>query len=149
MLDWSDRPFLQRYRYHPVTHVNFRDATAFCDWKGGRLLTNDEWEAAARGETGAMYAHGDRLEVSRCNVAETGWARTTAVDAYPAGASPTGCLDMAGNVQEWTVPTAGGDYLVRGGNYMESGALYALTFLTIRADPEVKTPHLGFRYALK
>src|SRR5205085_8629615 len=55
LLRWSDRPFLEKYRHHPVTQVCFKDAIAFVAWRGGRLPTNEEWECAARGESCFTY----------------------------------------------------------------------------------------------
>ena len=148
-LVWSDLPFPDRYRYHPVTHVSYRDALAFCSWRGGRLPTPEEWECAARGEDGRTYAWGDQFDKARCNCSETGLARTTRVDAYPRGASPAGCFDMTGNVQEWTATMESGRHFVRGGCFKHSGPLYGLTFLWIGADPEITAPDLGFRYVTK
>ena len=149
LLTWSDRPFLDKYRHHPVNHVSFKDAVAFCTWRGGRLPTNDEWEAAARGQNGPIYPWGDEFEPDRANFSEYGLARTTRVGECARGVSPTGCFDLAGNVSEWTSPDETGAHYVRGGSYQEGGGLYGLTFLGIRADPELVLPDVGFRYVLR
>ena len=91
---------------HPAVNVNFSEATAYCEWAGGRLLTESEWEWAARGEEPGLSPWGDDLIDPR----RGNWSRhplyggrgTSPVGAFPGGASPFGCLDMLGNVWEWT-----------------------------------------------
>jgi formylglycine-generating enzyme required for sulfatase activity len=97
---------------HPVTAVVWHSAATYCEWlrqETGlfyRLPTEAEWEKAARGVDGRLYPWGDVWEDNRCNVAGQ---ETTAVTAFAAGASPYGCLDLMGNVQEWTSTIWGSD----------------------------------------
>ena len=81
---------------HPVVWVDLEDARAYARWAGKRLPREEEWhQAAGRG----LWPWGDLFDAARCNGDSGG---TTAVDRFPAGASPCGCLDMCGNVWEWT-----------------------------------------------
>ena len=94
---------------HPVVNVSWHDGRAFCEWLSDlsgeiiRLPTEAEWEKAARGTDGRKYPWGDQApDVGLCNFNEN-IGDTTRVGRYsPAGDSPYGCLDMAGNVWDWT-----------------------------------------------
>jgi type II secretory pathway predicted ATPase ExeA len=87
---------------HPVVGINYSDACSFAEWCGKRLPTTSEWEAAARGPDNLKFPWGNNWESTRCNTIDSLWKKTTAVDSYPQGASREGCLDLVGNVWEWT-----------------------------------------------
>jgi len=101
----SGRP---RHGQHPVVHVTWHDAVAYCRWLAGatgrpyRLPSEAEWEKGARGTAGRIYPWGDQWDAACCNARPGGEHRPTPVGAYAGGASPYGLLDMAGNVWEWT-----------------------------------------------
>ena len=111
---------------HPVVNVSWYDAKDYADWASMRLLTEAEWEKAASWEevdkeirkhrgTGhpafgqqvaggrkRKYPWGDTFDEAKCNTSESGIGTTTPVGKYsPAGDSPCGAADMAGNVWEW------------------------------------------------
>ncbi|AIF44443.1 formylglycine-generating enzyme family protein [Virgibacillus sp. SK37] len=98
---------------HPVIHVSWNDAKAFCDWAGKRLPTEKEWEFAARGGLEQKkYVWGDELHPNgehycniwqgnfpRTNTEEDGYLGTAPVESFPPNGY--GLYNMAGNVWEW------------------------------------------------
>jgi formylglycine-generating enzyme required for sulfatase activity len=102
---WNDKTL--NASDQPVVGVTWYEAVAYCRWLSAqtgrefRLPTEAEWEKAARGTDGQIYPWGNTWAAGRANTKEAGVNTTQPVGKYPAGASPSGALDMAGNVWEW------------------------------------------------
>jgi formylglycine-generating enzyme required for sulfatase activity len=102
--------FNSDYSDHPVVYVNWSQAQAYCQWRGGNLPTEAQWEKAARGIEGQTYPWGeDSPDASEANYNEN-VGDTMPVGSYPDSVSPYGLYDMAGNVWEWVLDWHDGEY---------------------------------------
>lgn len=88
----------------PVVNVTWFDARDYCEWRGKRLPSEEEWEFAARGKENFLYPYGNQWkpQLSSASPSPEQIGKLSVVGSYPGGASPFGVLDMAGNVAEWT-----------------------------------------------
>lgn len=164
---------------HPINCVDWSQADTYCRAVGKRLPTEEEWEYAARGTDGRMYPWGNAAPsaslLNSCGAeflamgarlgrsgwksmysGDDGWESTAPVGSYPAGASPFGVLDMAGNVWEWTSSGYSEDYrsprsderrVIRGGAWGYDDPSFVRTTNRGKGTLANRGADLGFRCA--
>jgi sulfatase modifying factor 1 len=168
----------------PVERVTWAEAASFCHWRGGRLPSEAEWEKSARAFGRRLWPWGAEWQDGRANHGRAprlgpgatggseedtldegdGFAGLAPVGSFPAGASPLGVLDLAGNVWEWTSgyfsreppqaatryaprgPLAGDERTIRGGSYRSPPSDLRVT-RRLGLSPEERLAGVGFRCA--
>lgn len=85
----------------PVVNITWNDCSEYCKGAGKRLLTEEEWEKAARGTEGRRYPWGDKWEGGRSNTFEASLRQPAEVGQFD-DVSAFGVHDLLGNAQEWT-----------------------------------------------
>ena len=93
------------YALHPAVSITWAEAQKYANWSHKQLPTEKQWEKAARGTDGRFYPWGNEPPTAERGVfplREDGKNIFQMVGSRPAGASPYGCMDMSGNVYEWT-----------------------------------------------
>jgi len=96
---WAGKAPPAELRTHPVVLVSRADAQAYCAWKGRRLPSELEWEAACRGEEGRRFPWGNSWRPELVHIQATGTAAVRLQKGAPARRDG---LEMLGNVFEWT-----------------------------------------------
>ena len=130
---WTNGSFPPGTAKRPVTGVDWYDATAYAEWAGKRLPTEQEWEYAARGLNGGKYPWGNEWKPNAANAGDANARHLTDVGSYAGGKTATGVMDMIGNAWEWTASDVsvypGGHVassipkamkIIRGGSWQES-----------------------------
>src|SRR5438876_894217 len=135
----------------PVTGVLWSEAVAYCAWRqrGGRLPTEDEWEAAARGPRGFRYPWGDRWEPGRANAASLR-DRFAPTGASSLGRSWVGAVDLIGNAWEWTAAAAVDargqpGHIIKGGAFDTPPEKATALSRAVFPDRRAWLTHTGFR----
>ena len=161
---------------HPVVCVDWEEAQTYCQWIGGRLPTEAEWEYAFRGADGSIYPWGDEFSGSRLNYCDAncsqshaddrfddGYSLTAPVGSYPSGVSWSGAYNMSGNVSEWVAdwfgdyspdavsnplgPESGSEKMLKACSWFSNPA-YCRGALRPSVDPGTRFDYLGFRCAM-
>ncbi len=157
----------------PVVGISWFEVEAYCNWlsritaRQFRLPTEAQWEHAARGTKGFLWAWGNEWDSEKANTdeAEKKIGGTSPVGMYPNGASSYGAQDMIGNVWEWCLDwyneneykerlgkeaqdpygaQSGNARVVRGGSWLNSRN-FARCSYRFRLDPDYFNHSLGFR----
>lgn len=172
LIIWTGESFIplltaeEDYSQHPMIEVSWHGAQAYCNWIGGGLPTEAQWEYVARGSENLTYPWGDEFNVSHLNCSNDvcnndTYNQTIPVGSFPQGASWVGALDMVGNVWEWVHDWYGSNYpnfaqadplgpeqgvsrVLRGGSWM-SGSANTRTTYRLSIAPSYMSNDIGFR----
>lgn len=146
----------------PAMAINWFDAQQYCQWAGKRLPTENEWEAAARGDSKNAFPWGEEWLEGFGNIHgdQDGFVGAAPPGSFPKGASPFGALDMVGNMWEWvSTPVVLSSlaesppglqnnslHLAKGGGWTSPSGMTAISYRNL-VDPSMNNPTFGFRCA--
>ena len=159
-LVYSEKPFNGNKECPtcPAMGIDWESAHRYCQWAGKRLPSEAEWETAARGHTNHHWPWGDNWLPKYANTLEKedGFAEAAPIGSFPIGASPSGALDMAGNVWEWVsaeappaIENLSGEnslYALKGGSWKSSPKSARISFRHM-VNPGFNNGTFGFRCA--
>lgn len=149
---------------YPQTNVTWNQAEAFCEWIGGSLPTEAQWEKAARGTIGNPYPWGTNVNYD-AYLARLNADSPSPVGSYTTDVSPYFAYDMGGNVNEWcfdwydpeyykygeatnpTGPESGTSRVVRGGSYNRDYTMVYIRKQDSKFTPDTAKSYVGFRCA--
>lgn len=153
-----------QYKDYPVINVDWEQAQTFCNWVGGSLPTEAQWEKAARSDDERIYSWGNSSGNGNANLMPS--SDTEPVCSYSTDVSPYGACDMMGNVSEWVSDWYAHDYSVsssttdnptgpgsgtyragRGGGFFHEPSVVAVTYRYGEYATSVYPSH-GFRCAM-
>jgi formylglycine-generating enzyme required for sulfatase activity len=129
---------------HPVTEVSWYGATAFANYYGYYLPTEEQWQGVADYDGTYLYGCGTSIDNSKANTSGSAHPfGTTAVGSF--GQYGYGMSDMAGNVREWTSTSSGDARVIRDGCWFSSGYICTVSIRWYTCSPSWIDGHIGFR----
>ena len=152
----------EAYKNYPVVNVTWDQAEKYCEWLGGRLPTEAEWEFAAGGNDGLIYPWGNQFMESNLNYSGKNINDPEEIGINTGDQSPLGVMDMGGNVMEWVYDRYSTDYykqsarenpfgpdfsiyrVIRGSSYLQSD-YYSRVACRYYATEDSSAQDRGFR----